>query len=118
MDIEQEADWINIDKYISDGVEETVFIKATGMSMESRLEAGIFDGDVLAVKITGFARPGDVVVAQVNGEFTIKRLQNYNRGLYLGPANEEYPTRLVKGNDNFRIWAVVSHVIHKMRRAA
>ncbi len=117
-DIEQEAEWLDIDRYISDGNGETVFIRATGLSMQSRFEAGINDGDLLAVKLTGFARPGDVVVAQVNGEFTVKRLKSHSHGLYLVPANDAYPIRRVERRDDFRIWAVVSHVIHKLRRAA
>lgn len=117
-EIEQESEWLDIDRYISDGHGETVFIRATGLSMQSRFEAGINDGDILAVKLTGFAQPGDVVVASVNGEFTIKRMKNNVRGLYLVPANENYPIRRVERQDDFRVWAVVSHVIHKLRRAA
>lgn len=117
-DIEQDADWIDIDNYISDGHDETAFVKATGLSMQSKLEAGINDGDMLAVKLTGFAEPGDVVIAQVNGEFTVKRLKHHSHGLYLVPANENYPIRRVDRSDSFKIWAVVSHVIHKLRRAA
>lgn len=117
-EIEQDADWIDIDKYISGDQGETAFVKASGLSMQSKLEAGIDDGDMLAVKLTGFAEPGDVVIAQVNGEFTVKRLKHHTHGLYLVPANENYPIRRVDRTDDFRVWAVVSHVIHRMRKAA
>lgn len=116
--IEQDAEWIDIDSYISSGHDETVFVRATGLSMQSKYEAGIDDGDMLAVKLTGFAEPGDVVIAQVNGEFTVKRLKRHAHGLYLVPANEDYPLRRVSRQDDFRVWAVVSYVIHKLRRAA
>lgn len=86
--------------------------------MKSRMEAGIDDGDILAVKQTGFAEPGDVVIAEVNGEYTIKRLKHHAHGLYLVPANEDYPIRRVERTDTFKVWAVVEHVIHRMRRAA
>lgn len=117
-EIEQDADWIDIDKYISGDQGETAFVKASGLSMQSKLEAGIDDGDMLAVKLTGFAEPGDVVIAQINGEFTVKRLKHHTHGLYLVPANENYPIRRVDRTDDFRVWAVVSHVIHRMRKAA
>ena len=117
-EIEQDADWIDIDKYISGDQGETAFVKASRLSMQSKLEAGIDDGDMLAVKLTGFAEPGDVVIAQINGEFTVKRLKHHTHGLYLVPANENYPIRRVDRTDDFRVWAVVSHVIHRMRKAA
>jgi len=117
-EIDQDLEWIDIDDYISNGNDETVFIRASGLSMKSKYEAGIDDGDILAVQLKGFAEPGEVVVAQVNGEFTIKRLKQHSHGLYLVPANTDYPLRRVERSDSFRVWAVVSHVIHRMRRAA
>ncbi|MEQ1643747.1 MAG: S24 family peptidase, partial [Pyrinomonadaceae bacterium] len=95
-----------------------VFVRATGLSMKAKMEAGIDDGDILAVERTGFARPGDVVVAEINGEFTIKRLKHHHNGLYLVPANTDYPICRVTRTDSFSVWAVVSYVVHKMRRAA
>ena len=116
--IEQEPEWIDIDQYIRGGHDSVVYVRATGLSMKSKYEAGIDDGDILAVVRTGFARPGDVVIAEVNGEFTIKRLKQHTHGLYLVPANTDYPIRRVARTDSFEVWAVVSHVIHRMRRAA
>lgn len=116
--IEQEAEWIDIDQYICGGRDHVIYVRASGLSMKAKMEAGIDDGDILAVQRTGFAQPGDVVIAEINGEFTIKRLKHHSHGLYLVPANEDYPIRRVERTDNFSVWAVVSTVIHKMRRAA
>lgn len=116
--IEQEPEWIDIDQYIRGGQDTIVYCRASGLSMKSKLEAGIDDGDILAVHRTGFAAPGDVVIAEINGEYTIKRLKHHSHGLYLVPANEDYPIRRVDRTDSFSVWAVVSHVIHRMRKAA
>lgn len=118
MPIEQEPEWIDIDQYIRGGDEGVIYVRASGMSMKAKMEAGIEDGDLLAVVRTGVAHPGDVVVAEINGEFTIKRLKQRSHGLYLIPANEDYPTRRIEKTDTFSVWAVVSHVIHRLRRAA
>lgn len=115
--IEQEPEWIDIDQYLR-GDQDVVYVRATGLSMKAKYEAGIDDGDILAVKRTGFAEPGDVVIAEVNGEFTVKRLKHHTHGLYLVPANDDYPIRRVERSDSFSVWAVVSYVIHKMKKAA
>jgi DNA polymerase V len=52
------------------------------------------------------------VIAEVNGEFTVKRLRSHSQGLYLVPANDMYPVRQVHRRDTFSIWAVVKFVIH------
>ncbi len=116
--IEQEPEWIDIDLHIRGGHDHVVYVRATGLSMKAKFEAGIDDGDILAVKRTGFAEPGDVVIAEVNGEFTIKRLRRHSHGLYLVPANDDYPIRRVERTDSFSVWAVVDYVIHKVKRAA
>lgn len=116
--IEQEPEWIDIDQHIRGGQDQVIYVRAVGLSMRSKHEAGIDDGDILAVHRTGMAKPGDVVIAEVNGEFTIKRLKHHSHGLYLVPANEDYPIRRIDRADTFSVWAVVSYVIHKMKRAA
>lgn len=116
--IEQEPDWIDIDEYLRDGRDDVVFVRASGVSMQSRDEAGIYDGDILAVTLTATAHNNDVVIALVNGEVTIKRLSRHRFKLYLVPANDAYATRRIEPTDDFRIWAVVKHIVRKMRRAA
>lgn len=115
--IQQEPEWIDIDDYLA-GSDDVVYCRASGLSMKSKMEAGIDDGDILAVQQTGFANPGDVVIAEVNGEYTVKRLRHHSHGLYLVPANEDYPIRRVERTDSFRVWGLVRYVIHRMRRAA
>ena len=66
----------------------TFFVRASGSSME---DLGLFDGDVMVVDRAEEASHGDIVIAEVNGEFTVKRLQLQPR-LALLPMNKAYET--------------------------
>ncbi len=64
----------------------TFFVRASGSSME---ELGLFDGDVMVVDRAEEAVHGDIVIAEVGGEFTVKRLQLHPRVALL-PMNAAY----------------------------
>ena len=64
------------------------FVRDSGRSMEG---LGLYDGDVMVVDRAEEASHGDVVIAEVNGEFTVKRLQLHPR-LALLPMNPAYST--------------------------
>lgn len=66
----------------------TFFVRASGSSMQ---ELGLFDGDVMVVDRAEEASQGDIVIAEVNGEFTVKRLQ-LQPCLALLPMNSGYST--------------------------
>ena len=69
-------------------VPDTMFaLQASGNSM---IDAGIFDGDWLVINKQAEAEPGDVVVARVGGEVTVKRLMQDRLGWYLKPENNTY----------------------------
>ncbi len=89
----------------------TFFVKVKGDSM---IGAGIHSGDMLIVDRSQEAKHGKIVVAIINGEFTVKRLQKKKETVYLLPENPNYkPIEVVKGMD-FEIWGVVLHVIHSV----
>jgi repressor LexA len=67
---------------------------------DSMRDEGILDGDLVAVKRTGDARDGQVVVARLDGELTIKRLQVHGHGVRLLPRNPAYaPIEVERGQD-------------------
>lgn len=90
----------------------TFFVKVEG---ESMINAGICSGDLLVVDRSIEPKNGQIVVAVVNGEFTVKRLKIGALGCFLVPENNKYPTLKVDGEDECRIWGVVTYVIHKTR---
>lgn len=108
--VEQRTEWIDIDEYLRRGSEQIAYIRVYGDSMEN---VNIYEGDLLVVRRTEGASAGDVVIAEINGEYTVKRLSQHSHGLYLVPANDKYPIRKVTRSDTFSIWAVVTHVIHR-----
>jgi len=88
------GDAISIDDFLVAHPASTVLIRVQGDSM---IGAGIFDGDYLVVERRAEAPPGSIVVAIVDGEFTIKYLQRDGEGWLLQPANPNYPVLRPRG---------------------
>ncbi len=87
----------------------TFFIRATGDSMR---DAGIFSNDVLIVDRSLEPSNGDVVLAAINGEFTVKRLFKKDDVVELRPENPRYPVLKIDEEMDFIVWGVVKKVIH------
>ena len=90
----------------------TFFVRVEGDSM---VEAGIFDGDVLVVDRSIDAEHGDIVVAAIGGEFTVKELCTRPR-LQLLPRNKAYSPIALSDGDELNIFGVVTNVIRQMKR--
>lgn len=75
-------------------------LRVRGMSMR---DAGILDGDLLAVQSTHEARNGQIVVARLGDEVTVKRLRKSAHGIELLPENPDYPVIHVGEGENFAI---------------
>ena len=75
-------------------------LRVRGMSMR---DAGLLDGDLLAVKTTHEARNGQIVVARLGDEVTVKRLRKTADGVELLPENPDYPVIQVSKEENFAI---------------
>lgn len=89
----------------------TFFVKAKG---ESMVGAGIHDGDLLIIDRSVTARSGQVVLAVLNGEFTLKRLKKSNGKIWLQPENPKYDPILINEEMQFEVWGVAIHCIHKL----
>lgn len=81
---------------------------------ESMTGAGIHDGDVLAVDRSMQAQDGDIVVACVEGEYTVKRLSKRVDSVALVAENPAYPPIVVHNADDLRIFGVVVLVLHPL----
>lgn len=91
--------------------EASYLIRVQGDSM---IEAGIHDGDILIVdKSNRRPSPRQAAVCELNGEYTVKRVVEDDKGLWLVPANPNFPKIHVKEGDSFTVWGVVTYVIHK-----
>ena len=85
----------------------TYFVKAAGDSM---IEAGISDGDLLVVDSSRTAEHGDIVIAAVEGEFTVKRLQ-LRPNVQLIPMNSAYSPIVVGSEDTLDVFGVVTFIV-------
>lgn len=90
----------------------TFFVRVEGESMKG---AGISSGDILAVDRSLEPANGKIVVAVLNGEFTVKRIQITQNGVFLVPENPAFPPISVSEATDFQVWGVVTYVIHKAR---
>ena len=86
----------------------TYFLRASGHSMS---EAGIFDGDILVVDRAVKPRNAHIVVATVDGDFTVKLLQQRAGRVKLKAANPTYPDITPKDGQTIEIWGVVTSTI-------
>ena len=82
---------------------------------DSMIDLGILDGDLMIIDRSLTPRHDDVVVADVNGAFTVKRLAQKKTGNFLMPANPDYRPIPINPGDEVRIWGVVVRVIHDLR---
>jgi DNA polymerase V len=77
------------------------------------INAGIFDGDILVVDKSLKPLPGKVVIAAIDGQLTVKRLQqNSMGGFILLPENPKYQPTIINNENEVVIWGVVTCVLH------
>ncbi len=80
-------------------------------------DAGIQDGDLLVVDRSLSPQPGHIVVAILDGEFTLKRLAHHNGRPYLEADNPNYPSLDLSHYGDVQIWGVAIHSIHKLNHS-
>lgn len=93
----------------------TFFVRVDGDSMEG---AGIFHGDILVVDKSLTAVDGQIIIAVLNGKFTVKRLESRQGRCRLLPAHAGYRAIDVTPEMDFEVWGVVTYVLHKAPQTA
>ncbi len=99
---------LSLDDLLIEHREATFFVRAKGDSM---VGAGIHDGDVLVVDKSLQASHGDIVIAVVDGEFTVKTLWRRGATVVLHPENPRYKDIEFKDGQELQIWGVVTSSI-------
>ena len=100
---------IDLNEHLISNPFSTFFLRVKGDSM---INAGIKDKDLIIVDKSLTAKPGNIIIAMIDGEFTIKRLSIKNDELYLKAENHNYPDFRFKNHINVQIWGVVIYSIH------
>jgi DNA polymerase V len=110
---EHQEDTLDLNAHLIPHPADTFLVRAQGASM---IGAGIDDGDLLIVDRSLEAASGDIVVAALNGELTVKRLLTKDGKVWLMPENPEFkPLEITEGTD-LHIWGVVSSAVHALKR--
>jgi repressor LexA len=97
--------------YVEEGLfsrKPDYLLKVRGMSMR---DAGILDGDLLAVQSTHEARDGQIVVARIGEDVTVKRIRKHSGFIELHPENPEFSVIIVKPKEVFSIEGVAVGLI-------
>ncbi len=103
---------LDFNEYLVKHPSATFCVRVTGDSMKN---AGINSGDLLVVDRAVTPRDNKIIVAILNGEFTVKRMAKNKNGLFLIPENPNYEPIEIKGEMDFEVWGVVTHVIHDLK---
>lgn len=90
----------------------TFYLRVEGDSM---VGSGVVNGDIVAVDKSLEPKTGDIVVAAVDGDFTLKHLKRQGQQAWLVAANPDYPPIALHEAADAVIWGVVTFVIHKTR---
>jgi repressor LexA len=104
------SDNFAIDRYLVEKPSETLLIPVQGDSM---IDAGIHPGDLAVVERRPSANPGDIVVAIVDNEFTLKTLAREGRQFVLKPANPAYP--VIRPQGSLEIFGVMVGLVRKLK---
>ena len=87
----------------------TYYVRVNGDSM---LGAGIVNGDLLVVDRSLEVTNNCIVVAHIDGEFTVKRIKKTKKKMFLQPENENYKPIEITEEMDFELFGVVAHAIH------
>jgi len=106
-----QEDVVDLGRHLVRDPEATFVMQVDGWSMR---DAGIADGDELVVDRSIAAEAGRIVIAEVDGELTVKRLQRTATGWLLQAANPDFPDLVVTDENELHIWGVVTRVVRKL----
>ena len=101
---------IDLNNLLIDNPTSTYYVRVVGYSMKG---AGIIDGDLLIVDRSLEIINNCIVVAHIDGEFTVKRIKKINTKMFLYAENENYPAIEINEDMKLEIFGVVTHAIHR-----
>ena len=103
---------IDLNEQLIRNPESTFFLRVSGHSMTN---AGINDGDLVIIDRSIDPTPAHIVVAIVEGNFTLKRLTLRDKKLYLEAANSDYSPIDITLYQDVQIWGVAIYSIHNLK---
>jgi SOS regulatory protein LexA len=110
---EELRDTLSLDEFLVTNPDASFLLKVSGDSMTG---AGILPGDLVIVDRGETAKSGDIVIAEVDGEWTMKFFRKSGDDVYLVPANPKY--KPIRPQRELRIAGVVTAVVRKYSRGS
>ena len=107
-----EFERLNFHEHITGGSDGVYTVRAIGDSMETEIR----NGDLLVVNRNLLPKSGDIVIASVNGAFTVKVFQRKQSGLFLVPKNDNYEPQIITRKDDFEVFGVVTFILHQVKK--
>jgi len=105
---ESSREIVSMDEYLVSRPDTSFLLRVTGDSM---IGAGIMDGDLVIVERGRLPKNGDIVLAEVDGEWTMKYFHRKGREIILEPANPAYPT--IYPREELKIGGVITASVRK-----
>lgn len=102
---------LDLNRFLVSHPSATFFLKVSGHSMTG---AGIFDQDIVIVDRSLSPSDGKIIIASIDGELTIKRLILKDNHTFLAAENPEFQPIAITADSDFRVWGVVTYVLHKV----
>jgi len=103
---------LDLNEHLIDHPASTFFVRVIGDSM---INAGMNSGDLIIVDRSLETTNNKIVLAIIEGEFTVKRYVKRKGKIFLIPENENYDEIEIKENMDFQVWGVVTTVIHEVK---
>ena len=101
---------LDLNEHLVSNPASTFFVKAKGDSMK---DAGITSGDILIVDRSVNPKDKQIVVAMLDGDFTVKRLRRKKGQVFLVAENDSFAPIEITGEQELVIWGIVTYVIHQ-----
>ena len=102
-------DYLDLNQLLISEKESTYLVRVKG---ESMINIGIFPKDLLIVDRSRDPIDGDIVIAVLDGELTVKRLVIRGNRITLVAENKKFPPIVVREDQEFLVWGIVTHCIH------
>lgn len=105
---EELTDTLNLEDYLIEDKASSYLLEVKGDSM---VDAGIQEGDLVIAERKGEPKPGDIVIAEVDGGWTMKYFRKQGNTIFLEPANKKY--RPIYPEQDLKVAAIVKGVVRK-----
>lgn len=106
--VESTIDFLSLDDYLVDNPQDSFLLRVSG---DSLIDIGIYPDDMVLIERNLNAFSGEIVLAQIDREWTLKILRKTKQGIFLEAANKKYPP--FTALEELKIMGVVKAVIRK-----